>query len=60
MLCAGNNWLCPGSVDETKVEPVIQAYEEKRLTEAQLKENAAWIIETVARLKKKRAELEKK
>ncbi len=51
MVKAGISFITPGSFDETRVKPLIEALEKGIITRAELQRNASRLIKTIARRK---------
>ena len=49
MLQAGNCWITPGSSDETFTAQVLEALRDGQLSPDRLRENAAYLLRTMAR-----------
>jgi len=56
IVLGGNNWLTPGSLDDTHTKPLIDAFKSGRLPIAVLQESVAYLLYTVVALKRRRKE----
>jgi Beta-glucosidase-related glycosidases len=52
IILGGNNWLTPGSADDTFTKPLKEAVESGRLPLPVLKESVGWLLKAVARMKR--------
>ncbi|MGO4583258.1 glycoside hydrolase family 3 N-terminal domain-containing protein [Arthrobacter sp. 2RAF6] len=50
MVAGGNNWLTPGSQDETYTKPIIEAVKNGALPEAKLRESVTHLLRLIATL----------
>lgn len=59
MLLAGNNWLTPGSADDTYTRPLEEAVKAGRLPVSVLQESVGRMLRTVAAIYKRRNKMNK-